>query len=248
MIVVITMAGLGERFRQAGYQEVPKFMVQARGRPLFAWALDSLRNFVSNETEFIFVVRSQDKAEDFIVEQCRHLGVDPFSIVSLDRVTDGQASTALAAGTVINNEDRPIAVYNIDTYVESEFLHPTSIRGEGWIPCFPGVGCSWSFVRIDDAGRAVEVREKQPISPHATIGFYWFSSFALYRDLYDRYFADPAHAEHGERYIAPLYNELISRGRKVFIHQIPAHAVHPLGTPSEVRSFVMEGNSNQTIS
>ena len=32
--IVITMGGLGSRFRKAGYQ-VPKFMIEAKGRTLF---------------------------------------------------------------------------------------------------------------------------------------------------------------------------------------------------------------------
>ena len=40
--VIITMAGLGTRFRKAGYQ-VPKYMIEAKGKTLFEWSLDSLK-------------------------------------------------------------------------------------------------------------------------------------------------------------------------------------------------------------
>lgn len=41
MTVIITMAGLGSRFRKIGYA-VPKYMINAKGRTLFDWAMDSL--------------------------------------------------------------------------------------------------------------------------------------------------------------------------------------------------------------
>jgi hypothetical protein len=44
--------------------------------------------------------------------------------------------------------------------------------------------------------------------------------------------------EKGEKYIAPLYNELISSGRPVYLHEVPEGAVYPLGTPAEVERFL----------
>ena len=39
--VVITMGGLGSRFRKAGYT-VPKYMIEAKGKTLFEWSMISL--------------------------------------------------------------------------------------------------------------------------------------------------------------------------------------------------------------
>ena len=36
--IVITMGGLGSRFRKMGYQ-VPKYMIEAKGKSLFEWSL-----------------------------------------------------------------------------------------------------------------------------------------------------------------------------------------------------------------
>ena len=44
MQMIITMAGLGTRFRKAGY-DCPKYMIEARGKTLFEWSMDSLLDF-----------------------------------------------------------------------------------------------------------------------------------------------------------------------------------------------------------
>ena len=44
MEIVITMGGLGSRFRKAGYH-MPKNMIQAKGRTLFGWSMISLVGF-----------------------------------------------------------------------------------------------------------------------------------------------------------------------------------------------------------
>lgn len=238
--VIITMAGEGQRFREAGYA-VPKYAIPALGRSLFSWSMESLRSFIAAGWHFVFVVRRADDARGFISAEARALGIAAFDLLELDGKTDGQATTALLAGGVIADTSAPIAIYNIDTYVEARALPVASIRGDGWIPCFPGAGDGWSFVRLDDrSGRVVEVREKKRISPHATIGLYYFGSWTLYRTTYERYYAKPEHLERGERYIAPMYNQLVADGRAVYISEVPIDAVHPLGTPQELRRFLAE--------
>lgn len=48
MTVVITMAGLGSRFRKAGYK-VPKYQIEAHGRTLFDWSMESLKGFADGK-------------------------------------------------------------------------------------------------------------------------------------------------------------------------------------------------------
>ena len=234
------MAGQGLRFRAAGY-DVPKFEITVRGRTLFAWSMESLRSFIDAGATFIFIARSADHADSFIRAEAARLGIREHRLVELDAMTDGQATTALLAETAIEHPDRPFLIYNIDTHVDPEFLAADAARGAGWIPCFPGEGSAWSFARADEDGRIREVREKVRIAPHATVGLYWFSSFRVYREAYDRHYGDGGGIEAGERYVAPLYNDLIARGLPVYLHELPASAVIPLGTPAEVESFARSG-------
>lgn len=44
MTIIITMAGMGMRFRNAGYT-VSKYMIEAKGKTLFEWSMDSLLGF-----------------------------------------------------------------------------------------------------------------------------------------------------------------------------------------------------------
>ena len=56
MEIVITMAGLGSRFRKAGYN-MPKFMIEAKGRTLFEWSMESLKGYgYGNDNTYYFIV------------------------------------------------------------------------------------------------------------------------------------------------------------------------------------------------
>ncbi|MBX2860466.1 MAG: glycosyltransferase family 2 protein [Vampirovibrio sp.] len=234
--VVITMAGMGQRFRDAGY-DLPKYMIPVRGKTLFAWAIESLNSFIAEKARFIFIARSADEATTFIQTECEQLGIQDYIVVEIDELTDGQATTAMFAAPHLTDKTSPFIIYNIDTHVDPNTLPFSAMRGGGWIPCFEGDGDGWSFVKTDAEGKAMEVREKKRISPHATIGLYGFSSFDLYHQAYETYYKNPEHLEMKERYIAPLYNQLIQDGKAVFIHSVPKLAVIPLGTPEEVEQF-----------
>lgn len=234
--VIITMAGFGRRFLEAGYT-VPKYRIEAHGRTLFAWSMLSLRQFIHAKADFVFVVRRADGASDFIATEAAALGIAAHRIVELDSPTDGQATTALLAQAAIERADEPMLIYNIDTFVHPDALPSSAPHGDGWIPCFAAQGDHWSFAAADKEGRVSEVREKVRISPHATIGLYWFSSFTLYADTYRQYYSDADRLEANERYVAPLYNGLIEAGRPVFIQDVPVSAVIPLGVPQEVAAF-----------
>lgn len=234
--IVITMAGFGRRFQDAGHT-IPKYRIKAHGKSLFAWSLRSLSNFIGTGCPVVFVARRDDAARPFLATETAALGITDWTLIELDAPTDGQATSAMLAAQAVE-EEAPFLVYNIDTYVEPHALPAIAVHGDGWLPCFPGEGEGWSFARVDDiTDQVVEVREKKRISPHATIGLYWFKSFTLYRDLYRRYYEDGNRLEAGERYIAPLYNQLIADGGAVYIHEVPATAVHPLGIPAEVEAF-----------
>ncbi len=235
MIVMITMAGMGLRFRRAGYQ-VPKYQIEVHGKTLFEWSMESLASFRREEDRYLFAVRREDGAGAFIKEKCAQMGIGKSTVIELDEMTDGQATTAMLGADYWNRKEE-LLVYNIDTYVESGQMRPEQICGDGFIPCFHAEGDHWSFVRLDEGGRAVEVREKVRISDNCTLGAYYFKSCGLYEDLYREYYGNGGKMEKGEKYIAPLYNDMIEKGMEVRISLVDKEKVHVLGTPEELEYF-----------
>lgn len=236
MNIVITMAGMGSRFRKAGYN-VPKYMIDVKGKNLFQWSMLSLEDFNKQEkVKYIFVVRKEDNSKDFIINEMKKNNIEDVNVIELDQLTDGQATSALLAKKYWDEDDEMI-VYNIDTYVEPNIMKYSDIEGDGFIPCFRAEGDHWSFVKLDEQGNALEVREKQRISEYCTLGLYYFKSCKLYEKMYNEYYADETHMEKNEKYIAPLYNYMIDKGMIVRISDISKDKVHVLGTPEEVKMF-----------
>lgn len=238
--VVITMGGLGSRFRKMGYT-VPKYMIEAKGKTLFEWSMISLDGFAADVNQYIFIAMKDENVdvEKFIKEQCQKLEFKNFNVILLDYLTDGQATTASLAEKYWN-PNNPLLIYNIDTYVESGEMHIGELRGDGFIPCFQAEGEHWSFVRLDEDGKVVEIKEKQRISNYCTLGAYYFKTCQLYKNLYDEYYSKTQELVNGEKYVAPLYDYLLSKGGEIYISDIAPEKVHVLGTPEELEIFLNE--------
>ena len=209
--IVITMAGLGLRFREAGYN-VPKYMIEVKGKTLFEWSMDSLRDVLKDAGSCIFVALKDNEVDvdDFIRTKCKSMGINSYSLVLLDEVTDGQATTAMSVSDMWD-DNHSLLIYNIDTYVEPGEIIPEDFRGDGFIPCFKALGDHWSFVRLDESGRAVEIKEKKRISDNCTIGAYYFRTCKLFKHLYETYYENKVESK-TEKYVAPLYNHLLEEG------------------------------------
>ncbi len=242
MEIVITMAGLGSRFTKAGYK-VPKYMIPAKGKSLFEWSMESLEGFGADNTYYL-IVRGEDKPEGFLADACKRAGIGNYRLITLPAPTDGQATTARLAAPFWD-PGKPLLIYNIDTYVESGAMNAEQIDGDGWIPCFQAPGDHWSFVKLDETGKATEVTEKVRISDHCTLGAYYFKTCALYDELYREFYVEGrceglTGAAGKERYVAPLYNYLIGKGGRVTVTDVPGDKVHVLGTPEELQVFLNE--------
>lgn len=236
--VVITMGGLGSRFRKKGYK-VPKYMIEARGKTLFEWSMISLEGYASDVNQYIFIAMIDNDVDvvKFINEQCERLNLSEYHVILIDYLTDGQATTASLAEKYWN-PNNALLIYNIDTYVEAGEMNSKELKGDGFIPCFQAEGNHWSFVRLDDNGKVVEIKEKNRISKYCTLGAYYFKSCKLYKELYDEYYSKTQELVNGEKYVAPLYDYLLTKCGEIYISDIESSKVHVLGTPEELEMFL----------
>jgi dTDP-glucose pyrophosphorylase len=234
MNIVIPMAGRGSRFAELGYA-VPKPLIDVRGQPMYAWAMESLPLGLAKRVIFICLaehLRDRAIAEDI---SRRYSSLDPM-IIGLDNVTEGQACTVLEARESINN-DEPLVIYNADTYCLSgieKTLRALPKDVDGIISVFRADGDQWSFARVDETHRVVETAEKRRISEWATTGLYHFSRGRDFVRHADAMIA-AGERERGEFYVAPVYNRLIADGGNIRVDH--ASEVWVLGTPEDLHTF-----------
>lgn len=241
-MIVIPMAGLSRRFTEAGYT-VPKYMLQAHGRSLFAHAVASFDHYF-NTHPFLFILRDIAGTAAFVAEECRALGIRQPRIEVLSAPTSGQAETvALGVAQAALPPATPLTIFNIDTF-RPGFRFPTAFDADatdGYLEVFRGSGANWSYVRPALGGdwRVGETAEKRPISDLCCTGLYHFRTVSLFHDAY-RHLAEGGAQAMGltELYVAPMYNHLITQGHDIRYDLIAATDVIFCGVPAEYDAFL----------
>lgn len=234
MKILITMSGEGSRFKKIGFK-VPKHEIIANGKSLFEWSMISLEDFF--DEDFIFIVREGNYNKKFMEEKCKDLGINSYSIFEINALTDGQASTALMADELINDNEA-VSIFNIDTFLEAGAIEKNQIleNYEGFIPSFVAEGDKWSFVKIDENNKVHEVSEKVRISEYGTIGFYYFKSWAMYKDILTSN-KEEIIENYKEAYIAPMYKYMIENQKGTYASIVEGEKIHVLGTPDDILEF-----------
>jgi dTDP-glucose pyrophosphorylase len=235
MNFIIPMAGHGARFIQAGYK-LPKMLLQAHGKTLLQWSLDSLPLHLASQV--VFVGLKEHDAIFSLQSNIEALYPELNSkFIFLDNVTRGQAETTFMALKYCDDND-PIVIFNIDTFFQSDTIENNLLdeRADGVLGYFLSAENRFSFAALDKENKYVElVKEKEVISDHALTGLYTFKKAADFLETYDYHVRNDLTTK-GEYYIAPMYNYLIERGKKFILDKAAKHYI--LGTPAEYEDFL----------
>ena len=230
------MAGLGTRFKQAGYTR-PKPFIDVLGKPMIYKVLE---NLYVNDCRFILIIQ-KSFSTDFqveIEELSKNHNVD---IVEIELQTEGAACTSLFALDYINTSD-PLIIANSDQIIDMDlnaFIINAKDRNlDGSILVFESNHPKWSYVKIDDHGMMTLLKEKEVISRFATVGIYYFAKGIDFVNSAVKLIVNNDRVNN-EFYVAPAYNYLVnSYGKKVGIYQIKENQMHGLGTPEDLMEYI----------
>jgi dTDP-glucose pyrophosphorylase len=235
--ILIPMAGIGSRFKDAGYEDSKPF-IDVNGKPMIQRVIENLNIKFTDRFKFIIIcLRDDYEKYDFTMFK-EIIGHDKYDVVILDDVTDGAAQSALMAKDFIDN-DAPLLIFNSDQLIEYDARITYSIfkNIHGGILTFYGEGTDWSYTALDKRGFVKKVAEKQQISNHATAGYYYWEKGSDFVKYSEKMIANnERHGNTKEFYIAPVYNLAIQDGKKIIIHAVDK--IHHLGTPEYLEEYL----------
>ena len=176
--IVVPMAGCGLRFKEVGYSE-PKPFIKINGVSMIELVL---QNLMINDATYILIVLKKhiDQYEKFFSRLKMKYNI---VIVPVIKTTQGAACTVLKACQHINNA-KPLMIANSDQIVDIEvnnFIKDACNKKLcGSIMTFRSNDPKWSYARVDKDNFVTYVKEKDPISDHATVGIYYFAQGKYY--------------------------------------------------------------------
>ncbi|GGP25439.1 glycosyltransferase family 2 protein [Silvimonas amylolytica] len=192
---------------------------------------------ISN-AQFIVALRGQD-IRRYHLDNIVTLLSPEATILRVAEDTRGAACTALLAASEIDN-DEELLILNGNELID---INPLEViagfreahYGAGTIT-FQSVHPRYSYVRLDETGLVVEAAEKNPISRHATAGFYWFAKGNDFVRAVQNMIRKDA-SVNGLFYICPALNELILEQVAIGVKHIEAKQYHPLKTERQLQQF-----------
>ena len=239
MNIVVPIAGRGSRFvaeafRNPEYSK-PKPLINLAGRTMIEWALASYP--LTKDDQLIFIVRQEHLVTQNIDEKLKDIFGNEIKIVVQNTPPIGAACTVLLAKQYINN-DESLLVTDSDHYIDG-FTHFDEIKKykdvDGMIPVFYANNNKWSFSSVNSEGHVIEVAEKVQISRTANIGAYYFKKGRDFVWAAEE-MIEEGDKTNGEFYVAPVYNYLVRRGKKIRLSR--PRFVHGLGTPKDAEKFL----------
>lgn len=229
MNILIPMAGLGLRFKEAGYT-MPKPLIPVNGKPMIQAAVESL----GVDGNWIFVTRKFHDLKSRLEE------IRPgCTVIELDFVTEGPACTCLAARHLIDS-DEPLLTANVDQVMTwNGWAFSTAIKRlqhDGLIVTYTVHTPKNSYATIDKKGFVTRIAEKEIISNWSLNGIHFWKHGSDFVRSAEQMIEKDLRVN-GEFYIGPTYNELIEEGKKIVLYHIPAGEHHAIGTPDDLKRY-----------
>lgn len=234
--IVIPISGSGQRFAEKNYQD-PKPLIYVKNLRMIELVLKNINYPYAN---YIFIVR-QEHLNNYNLKEILESNTTNPTIIPVSKTTEGAACSCLLAKDYINN-DNPLFIINGDQYIEMNFskyfntMYESNVDGS--IITFPIQNDKkWSYVSLDGNGFINEVREKDPFSDLATSGAYYWSKGIDFVNSAEEMINLNKRSQN-EFYLAPSFNELINKSKKIIPYTIDKNAFHGIGTPEDLELFL----------
>lgn len=244
--IVMPMAGEGKRFKEAGYKPNKPFIPTKNIHfPIAFWPIKNVSSlYTKHNCSLFFICRTEDNYGALGLAYSHVPSNDnafSWCVTTLDKTTEGAASTILTAESNINFNDSLIII-NSDQYLENfnpvDFIEfCDSFNADGGVVTFKDTNPKWSFVKTNGLNHITEVAEKNPISDNATVGIYYWKHGSDFVKYANQMIAKNIRVNN-EFYVAPVYNEAIADGKIILNYTKPELKMWGLGTPQDLEYFI----------
>jgi HAD superfamily hydrolase (TIGR01549 family) len=243
MKVIIPMAGVGQRFLDAGYRD-PKPLILVDGKPV----IEHVVSMFSKDDEFVFVCNREHlrttnmrSVLERVVPKCKIIGIDPHKL--------GPVFTVAQAFDYID-DDEPVIVSYCDFYEawDYEGFKKTIAENKcdaavtaykGFHPHLLGPNF-YAAMRVDDDNFMLECREKYSFTENKMDSFHQSGKFYFASgSIMKKYFQDIMSKGidvNGEYYVSLVTQLMREAGLKIYVYEV--EHFFQWGTPEDLRNYI----------
>lgn len=238
MNIIISVAGLGTRFKNAGYNN-PKPFVNVLGKYIIFYVLDNIIRD-SNDKVFIIYSSSMDKWNFTQIINNRYKNIE---FIRLLHQTNGMADALLYT---LNNI-KPKYLSNKTITLDCDCFYTTDIlkifrkqnKEENAVFCFIDKQESpiFSYVETDKNNKVLDIKEKIKISDIANTGCYCFSSGTILKTYCEKLLSKKNIKNEHYYYVSNIIKHMLEDGHYFKANIVDVKDYHCLGTPLQVKMY-----------
>lgn len=237
MKIIITMAGIGERFIKAGYDK-PKPFIVVNGKKIIDYIID----LFDEKDEFILIANNKVNVEEVLSKNDKNI-----KIVYIDSHKKGPVFTVKHVFDQIKDDEEIIVTYCDNPYRWNYKDFKKNVKKkklDGCILSHIGLhphalnSTKMAFMKVDNE-KVLEIKEKEcytdnHLKEHASTGTYYFAK-GIYVKKYFNELMEKNINYNNEYYVTLVYNLMIKNNLNVGYYDTKFVTV--FGTPEEVQSF-----------
>lgn len=220
--------------------EFPYYMSEFNGVPLIQSLIESCSSL--NPNKIICMLANADVNKYHLRNMISQM--HPAAIAHpVHESTMGAACTALLASEEIDNDDE-LMILSTNEILDASFTKivddfRTKERDAG-VVIFKSLHPRYAFVRLTQNDEVVEAAEKNPISPNAIAGMYWFKTGKMFVEAVKNMIRKDAKVNN-TFFISPALNELILKHKKIGSYRVEPGQYRPLKSPAQIHAFETHG-------
>lgn len=248
--ILIPMAGAGKRFSNKNYK-LPKPMLPivdrktGKNMPMVCAAVSDLPGVNNPNSNIIFVNKKHPQNHELENELKKYYPKSMF--ITVDYLTDGQASTCLIAKDYINN-NIPLLISACDNGVAIDTERFEQLCWGNDIIVFTvknnimaNNSHAYSWIKVDTDNNILDVSCKKPISntpenDHAIIATFWFKKGEIFVNASEKMIQENDRVN-GEFYVDKVIKHAIDLGYKAKVFQVDKYI--GWGTPEDYEAYNM---------
>ncbi|KPC35431.1 Uncharacterized protein ABJ99_3840 [Pseudomonas syringae pv. cilantro] len=223
-------------YARRGEGEYPEYLCEHNGKPLIQTLID---NCAALEPGRMICTFANDDVVRLHLRNMVQQMHPSAGVLPIHNLTQGAACTALLASEQIDSDDE-LLILSVSDFLDIDLhavVHSFRERNDdAGVVIFNSLHPRYSFARLNSEGRVIEAAEKNPISPHAIAGMYWFKSGALFVSAVKEMIRKDARVN-GNFYLAPALNELVLMQKSIGSFRIEPSQYRPLKTQSQLHAF-----------
>lgn len=233
MNLILTMAGKYTRFRLFG-NKIPKYLLPLGTETILAQVIKNYLTSAPNCNIYLIANRNDQIFFPIVRSIMNKYNICSKNLIYIDD-TSSQLETAITSKNLLHKSQhiKPIAFANIDTILINRTSFFSNLQSanydQGILDTFNGESKQYSFARIDQSNKVLDVVDKNVVSNNACSGLYGFGSFSEMIKIGDELLKEKPGAN-----FTNIYQKYISMGYEVQSNKTDdSSKTIVLGTPEE---------------